>query len=118
MRKADVVTTILEAINCTREDFTEQELNDIAESIEDDAHIDIGGYSVNVISEEVIDDLWHDSLIEQIKDCYDLYLIPHFIEIDWDATAENCKIDGLGHHFAHYDHEEHYSEPYYIFRTN
>lgn len=26
--------------------------------------------------------------------------------------------DGYGHHFAHYDHEEHSAEGFYIFRTN
>lgn len=30
---------------------------------------------------------------EMVRDCYDLKNIPDFIEIDWQETANNCKVD-------------------------
>ena len=62
---------------------------------------DIDG--VRFISEDSIDEIWSKSLIEQIKDCYGLSEIPSFVSIDWEETADNCKVDGLGHHFNSYD---------------
>ena len=73
-----------------------------------------------IIHEDEIEEIWTNSLIDQIKECYDGLGadLPSFVAIDWDKTAENCKVDGMGHHFAWYDGQEHYSRPYYIFRTN
>jgi hypothetical protein len=59
--------------------------------------------NVRFISESVIDEVWTDSLIEQIKDCYDLSEVPAFVAIDWQETTDNCKEDGMGHHFNSYD---------------
>jgi hypothetical protein len=73
---------------------------------------------VRIISEDHIDQVWTESLIEQIKDCYDLGSMPDFVAIDWEETAENCKIDGMGNHFSSYDGGEHNTTNFYIFRTN
>ena len=73
---------------------------------------------VRIISEDHIDSVWTDSLIEQVKECYDLSDVPSFVVIDWEETAENCKIDGMGHHFNSYDGGEENAENVYIFRTN
>ena len=59
--------------------------------------------NVRFISSDIIDDVWTVSLIDQIKDCYDLSDVPDFVAIDWEETAENCKVDGMGHHFNSYD---------------
>ena len=94
------------------------ELKDKIEGKDDDFYLDLSAGDVRIISKTAIDELWTESLIEQIKECYELDTIPDFIEIDWDATAENCKLDGLGHHFSSYDGNEYETENYYIFRTN
>lgn len=65
--------------------------------------------NVRFISSDYIDEIWTDSLIEMIKDCYDfadtIEELPSFVafSIDWEETANNCKVDGLGHHFNSYD---------------
>lgn len=94
------------------------ELEDKIESKYDDFYLDLSAGEVRIINKTAIDELWTDSLIEQIQDCYELDNIPSFVEIDWQATAENCKVDGLGHHFSTYDGNEYETENYYIFRTN
>lgn len=76
-----------------------------------------------LIHKSEIDEIWTESLIQQVKDCYDLSMLddlPSFIEvsIDWEATAENAKVDGKGHHFSSYDGQHHESSTYDIFRTN
>lgn len=84
-----------------------------------DHNLDIDGGEVRIISEDHIDSIWTDSLIEQVKDCYEgLNDLPCFIEIDWEETATNLKVDGMGHHFNHYDGGEENAEGVYIFRTN
>lgn len=35
-----------------------------------------------------------------------------------DLQEAYCSVDGYGHHFAHYDHEEHEVGNYLVFRTN
>jgi hypothetical protein len=62
--------------------------------------------NVRFISSDCIDEIWTNSLIEMIKDCYDLSDVPSFVAIDWEHTATNCKVDGLGHHFNSYDGSE------------
>jgi hypothetical protein len=94
------------------------ELKDKIESKDDDFSLDLSAGDVRIISKTAIDEIWTESLIEQIKDCYELDNLPDFMEIDWNATAENCKVDGLGHHFNPYDGGEEETENYYIFRTN
>lgn len=70
---------------------------------------------VRFIHEDGMDRIWTDSLIELIQDCYDLSDVPDFVEIDWEATAENCKVDGMGHHFNSYDGGEDEILCYHVF---
>ena len=124
-----ILETSNSACDCSNEDYTFSELKQLMQEIldnieNDDFYIEnLACGEVRVISKGAIGELWHDGLIEQIKDCYDLNIIdelPSFIacEIDWDQTAENCKVDGMGHYFAGYDHEEHSTGTHYIFRIN
>lgn len=134
----NILETANYACDCTNDDYTFTELKELMQEIidnlngntssswndENDFCIDsLACGEVRIINKGAIDEIWHDSLIEQIKDCYDLSALddlPSFIsiDIDWDQTAENCKEDGLGHHFAGYDHQEHSTDTHYIFRTN
>ena len=122
----EILNTAESATNSDFEnDYTFQEIMEIylelKEKIErkdDDFSLDLSAGEVRIINKTAIDEIWTESLIEQIKDCYELDNIPDFIEIDWEATAESCKVDGLGHHFNHYDGNEYETENYYIFRTN
>lgn len=91
------------------------DLNNKIES-ENDFFFEFDGVEHRIIHEDYIDEIWTESLIEQIKDCYDLSDIPSFVAIDWEQTAENCKIDGLGHHFNYYNGSEDYIGNYYVFR--
>lgn len=105
------------------EDFTLSSIKEFVEadyfsSGEQDLWVEIDGYEFRVIHTQVIEDIWTESLIEQIKDCYDLSDLPSFVEIDWEATADNCKVDGMGHHFSGYDGNEAESGNWHIFRNN
>lgn len=126
-RSLELFNTCLKAVDCSFNDLEYYEFFGLFEKFCDiyngkegtDLYIDdLPCGEVRLICEEEIDQIWHDSLIEQIKDCYDLSNVPSFVEIDWDTTADNCKVDGKGHHFSSYDGEEHYSNGFYIFRTN
>jgi hypothetical protein len=94
------------------------ELEEKIEDCESDFNLCMSFGDVRIISKGSIDQIWTDSLIEQVKDCYDLSELPSFVKIDWEATAEECKVDGMGHHFNHYDGEELETSNYHIFRTN
>lgn len=120
-----LLVTCANATDSNFDDFEIYEILDLIESIknsmqtEDDFTIDdFPCGEVRVIDKDAIDQIWADSLIELVKDCYDLSEVPDFVVIDWEQTAENMKADGLGHHFAGYDHEEHESGNFHIFRTN
>lgn len=119
-----ILETSMSATGTTLSDFDAWDFKELLEKIveetstSDDFWLELPCGEVRVIDKEAINEIWHESLIEQIKDCYDLSNVPSFVEIDWDATAENCKVDGMGHHFAVYDGEEHTTETHYIFRTN
>lgn len=120
-RASEILKTCL---NATDSDFNDLDIFEYMDYLEEinnfsgDNYIDLPCGECRVIHETDIDDIWHDELIQTFKECYDLSNIPDFICIDWDATADNCKVDGKGHHFASYDHEEHYCNGYFIFRTN
>jgi hypothetical protein len=94
------------------------EIKEVIQEVSRYDHADFESNKYRFIQEYHIDFVFNESVIDQIKECYNLGDIPSFIEIDWDTTVENCKVDGYGHHFAHYDGEEHESEGYYIFRVN
>ncbi len=119
----DILETCLNAVGDNPNDYTFTELKEllaeILENTESDYYNDsLKGGEVRLIHERAIDEIWTDSLIELIKDCYDLSNVPTFVSIDWGQTAENCKVDGMGHHFASYDGEEYESGVWHIFRTN
>lgn len=118
----EILVTCCEATGSDFDDFELYEIIDLINEIEDkktdDFYIDsLPCGEVRLIDADEIDQIWTDSLIEQIKDCYNLD-VPDFVCIDWEQTAENCKVDGKGHHFGTYDGEEYFSNGYYIFRTN
>lgn len=122
----NVLETSMTATDTRAIDFSLYEIKEKMQEIIDnvfegsnvDYCLDLPCGEVRIISEDHIEDLWTDSLIDMIKDCYDLSDVPSFVEIDWEQTAANCRVDGMGHHFAGYDHEEHNTENLYIFRTN
>tara|TARA_R110002153_G_scaffold64730_2_gene173381 strand:+ start:1047 stop:1430 length:384 start_codon:yes stop_codon:yes gene_type:complete len=121
----DVLNIALDITDSTFRDFEFEELMQVylnlleeLDSSEIDHTLDLPSGEVRIISSDHIDQLWTDSLIDQIKDCYDLDSIPDFVAIDWNETADNCKIDGMGHHFSSYDGGEHNTTNFYIFRTN
>ena len=125
-----ILETCLSATDSTTADLGLWEAKDLINEIKDKMNTEADFYldslpcgEVRIIDENAIDEIWHDGLIEQIKECYEvdevLENLPSFVvcEVDWDQTAENCKVDGMGHHFASYDHEEHSTQGFYIFRT-
>lgn len=120
----DVLDTCLDAGNDDLTDLTGFEIKELLEAIEtgmtteDDFNLELPSCEFRIIDGDEIDQIWTDGLIEQIKDCYDLSDLPKFVAIDWEKTAENCKVDGMGHHFASYDHNEHDAQGWHIFRTN
>lgn len=122
----NILAACLDSVGGDSSNLTLSEAKEVLQEIIDnvvtcgeaDYNLDIDGGEVRLISEDHIDQVWTDSLIEQIKECYDLSNVPSFVSIDWDETAENCKIDGLGHHFNHYDGGEENAEGVYVFRTN
>jgi hypothetical protein len=82
-----------------------------------DFSIDIDGEEYRVIHDDVIEGIWEESLRDLLEECYE---IPDFLAnyIDYDAWVSDCKVDGMGHHFAGYDGEEHGVADWYMFRTN
>jgi hypothetical protein len=124
-RCLEILTVCLEAVDC---DFSELEfyeffehLNNIKQNFLTSSEfcMDLLCGEVRLIHNDEIDQIWSDSLRGQIKDCYELPdELPSFFVIDWDQTVENCKVDGLGHHFGSYDGEAYQSNHYNIFRTN
>lgn len=88
---------------------------------ENDFHIDIDGNEYRVINSDCIWDIYVEGIQEITEDCYNIKA-PSWLAIDWEKTAENCHVDGYGHHFSSYDGSEleceFGEEGYYIFRTN
>lgn len=111
-----------EIINSESIDNTDEQL-ELLETIynadwNDDFYIECLGFEFRVIHNDAIDEIWSESLEEQLKECYDLSSIPNFIVIDWEQSVDNCKVDGKGHHFATYDGDEHDTTNYTFFKTN
>jgi hypothetical protein len=73
-----------------------------------------------LIDEDNIKEIHQDRIEGLVKDCYlNGQELPSFIEIDWEATAENCsRYDGYGHEFSGYDGSEELIHGFYIFCTN
>lgn len=121
----DVMNTALEATDSSISDFEPADLMELCIQLNEDLDgrcidlcLDLPAGEVRIISSDHLEELWTESLIDQIKDCYDLGGMPEFMVVDWDATAEACKVDGMGHHFSSYDGGERNTENFYIFRTN
>lgn len=121
----DVLNASLKATGSNVSDFEPDELMALCIQLDTtltecelDYWLDLPTGEVRIISSDHIDELWTESLIEQIKECYDLSELPPFVAVDWEQTAANCKVDGMGHHFSSYDGEEHNTANFYIFRTN
>ena len=118
----NILETCIGAVDSRPSDYTLDELKTLMEEIlnnsENDFELDLEGGEVRLIHDDEIDEIWTSSLIDLIKECYPLDEIPSFVVIDWEQTAENCKVDGMGHHFSGYDGSEHESEGWNIFRTN
>lgn len=87
-----------------------------------DFYTELDGCEYRFIKDNYIDEIYDTEVQDSIVDSYELTNLPSFIEIDWEATLDNCRQDGYGHHFATYDGEENYiyldDEAYYYFRTN
>ena len=106
--------------------LTETEAEELSFAFDNDTdfYIELDGGEYRFISENTIDDIYHDEQMELIKELYfDGKEFPWWIEIDWDKTIENVlNADGYGNHFSHYDHSEetfiYNDENYYVFRTN
>ena len=99
-------------------DLTLSEIKELDSQLDsNDVSVDVNGEEYRIIEESVIDDIWEESLKELLEDCYE---IPPLLKnyIDYDKWVEDCKFDGLGHHFSTYDGSEESSGSYYYFRTN
>lgn len=87
----------------------------------DDFIIDIDGEEFRFIHKDHIWDIYVESVKQMVEDCYDIKA-PDWLAINWEKTADNCYVDGYGHHFSHYDGSEYEhtidGQRYYIFRTN
>ena len=76
-------------------DYEKEELQTIEEVLEEiegcGGDVDYRGnwYPLSLIAESY----FSDYIREEIEECYNLTDIPSFIEIDWDATADNCRVD-------------------------
>jgi hypothetical protein len=97
-------------------------LDEVKEVIEavltmSDEWLQCNGIELRVIAREDIEETYHESIVELIKECYlGNVEIPAWIAIDWNKTVENTMTDGYGMHFSSYDHSEHETENYHYFR--
>jgi hypothetical protein len=100
-----------------------EEVNELVEKLENDFDFnqEIDGQDYRFIKDSDIWDIYVEGIQEITEDCYDIKA-PKWLAIDWETTAENCFVDGYGHHFNHYDGEEiEYcfdDENWWIFREN
>lgn len=91
---------------------------------QNDFVFEIDGGEYRFISDNLIEDIYHDEQMELIEDCFlGGKELPSWIEIDWDKTIDNVyQSDGYGNHFSTYDGSEetfnYDEETWYIFRVN
>ena len=80
-------------------------------------YIEVEGMEIRIIHNFAIDSIWEEELEEMLKDCYD---IPDFLDgyVNYDRWVQDCKYDGLGYHFSHYDGSEYDTTNFYFFRTS
>ena len=101
--------------------INKNEVSDFYDKIktENDFYIEINGKEYRIIKEDIIWDVYVDSIKEIAEEYTD---IPNWISIDWEETAGNCYVDGYGYTFSTYDGSEleykFNNENYFIFRTN
>ncbi|MDB4459767.1 hypothetical protein N9015_01115 [Akkermansiaceae bacterium] len=88
---------------------------------EDDFYQEIDGEEYRFIRDSEIWDIYVEGIQEITEDCYNIKA-PSWLAIDWEKTAENCYVDGYGHHFSSYDGNEiEYDfddQSWWIFRSN
>jgi len=88
---------------------------------ENDFYQEIDGEEYRFIRDSEIWDIYVEGIQEITEDAYDIKA-PIWLAIDWEKTAENCYVDGYGHHFNSYDGSEiEYDfddQSWWIFRTN
>ena len=114
---------VKEFVNDYELETTDDQLDELLENLtmEIDFYVELDGNEYRFIDEHSIWDIYVESVKEMVQDCYDLN-VPDWIAVNWEQTAENCHVDGYGHHFSSYDgSEEEYTfdgDTYYIFRTN
>ena len=118
--KKEIIKTI-----CEYQGFTDmEEIKEVIEGVNsseydvtDDFYVECNGVEIRVILSDSIESIWEEELENLLIECYE---IPQHLEnyIDYDAWVRDCKFDGMGHHFSHYDGSEYESENYYYFRVN
>ena len=81
---------------------------------------DFTKYTYVALRQDEIDDIWTDSLIDLVADCYIRELPEHLKQcFDYDKFVEDCKENGRAHNFNGYDGTtELETEDYYIYYHN
>lgn len=120
MQQRELVEAV---INHTGDNYTYSEVKELDEVIEDkrshDFWFEFDGAEYRVIHEDCIWDIYKEGIQEITEDCYlEGKELPNFVAVDWEETAQNCMVDGYGHHFSSYDGSESEHEGWYVFRTN
>lgn len=123
-------------INHTNEKYNAVDVRVLIETckdvtISDDFCLEFDGAEYRIIKDYAIWDIYVEEIKQITLDCYlcghssvsnyqDGHSegLPWWIELDWEATAQNTIIDGYGHNFAGYDHEESELNGYWVFRIN
>lgn len=125
--KAENIREIRKVYDFVIEDLqlepTKGEIRDLIDELEseEDFTIDIDGEEYRFIKDSAIWEIYKEGIQNVTEDCYEIKA-PSWLVIDWESTAENCYVDGYGHHFSSYDGSEEEArllgEDWYIFRTN
>lgn len=108
--------------------FTLSQIKELDEMIEDNLcstsynyiELDFTKYTYVALDKCQIDDIWYDSIIDLVDDCY-LNGVPEQVKnyFNYDKFFEDCKEDGRPHHFNGYDgNTELETEDYYIYYHN
>ena len=81
---------------------------------------DFTKYTYVALRQDEIDDIWTDSLIGLVADCYIRKLPEHLKQyFDYNKIVEECKENGRAHNFNGYDGStELETEDYYIYYHN
>ena len=73
-------------------------------------------HAYRIIHKDYIEDIWTEELEQLLSNTNEIpdNIAPY---IDWDKWVQDCKTDGMGHHFSSYDGSEKATEDYYIFKN-